>query len=44
VKFKKHKFLVRKSNISLLDTSTNKQLLRKLKNKKFNDSDVLAFL
>ena len=35
---------VRKSNFSLLDTSTRKQLLQKLKSKKFNDSVVLAFL
>ena len=43
-KFKKHELLVRKSNISLLDISTNKQLLQKLRSKKFNDSAVLAFL
>jgi len=30
--------------MSLLDTSTNKQLLQKLKSKKFNDSVVLAFM
>jgi len=36
--------IVRKSNISLLDIPTNKQLLQKLKSKKFNDSVVLAFL
>ena len=30
--------------MSLLDTSTNKQLLQKLKRKKFNDSVVLAFM
>jgi len=30
--------------MSLLDTSTSKQLLQKLKSKKFNDSVVLAFL
>jgi len=36
--------LARKSNISLFDTSTNEQLLQKLKRKKFNDSVVLAFL
>jgi len=41
---KKHKLLVRKSNVSLLDASTNKQLLLKLKSKKFNDSVVRAFL
>jgi len=29
-KIKKHELLVRKSTISLLDTSTNKQLLQKL--------------
>jgi len=29
--------------VSLLDTSTNKQLLQKLKSKKFNDWVVLAF-
>jgi len=28
----------------LLDTSTNKQLLQKLKSKKFNDLVILAFL
>ena len=43
-KFKIHELLVRKSNISLLDTSTNKQLLQKLKSQKFNYSVVLAFL
>ena len=43
-KLKKHELLVRKSNISLLDTSTNKQLLQKLKSKEFNDSVVLTFL
>jgi len=43
-KKKKHELLVRKSNISQSDTSTNKQLLQKLKSKKFNDSVVLAFL
>jgi len=37
-KLKQHELLVRKSNMSLLDTSTNKQLLQKLKSKKFNDS------
>ena len=42
--FKKHKLHVRKSNISLLDTSTNKQLLQTLKSKKFNDLVILAFL
>jgi len=41
---KKNKLLVRKSNISLIDTSTNKQLLQKSKSKKFDDSVVLAFL
>jgi len=41
---KKHELLVRKSNISLLDTSTNKQVLQKLKSKKFNSSVVLAFM
>jgi len=41
---KKVELLVRKSNISFLDTSKNKQLLQKLKSKKFNDSVVLAFL
>jgi len=30
--------------ISLLDTSKNKQLLQKLKSKKFNDLVVLVFL
>jgi len=30
--------------MSLLDTSTNKQLLQKLKSKKFNDLVVLAFV
>jgi len=30
--------------MSLSDTSTNEQLLQKLKSKKFNDSIVLAFL
>jgi len=40
-KFKRHELLVRKSSISLFDTSTNKQLLQR---KKFNDSLVLAFL
>jgi len=30
--------------MSLLDTSTNKQLLQKLKSKNLNDSVVLAFL
>jgi len=43
-KFKKHELFVRKSNISLLGTSTNQQLLQKLKIKKFNDSVVLAIL
>jgi len=43
-KLKKHELLVRKSNMSLLDTSTNKQLLQKLKSKEFNDSSVLAFM
>jgi len=36
--------LVRKSSMSLLDTSTNEQLLQKFNSKKFNDSVVLAFL
>jgi len=36
-KCKKHELLVKKSNISLLDTSTNKQFLQKVKSKKFND-------
>jgi len=36
-KCEKHELLVRKSNISLLDTSTNKRLLQKVKSKKFND-------
>jgi len=43
-KIKNNELLVRKSNISLLDTSTNEQLLQMLKSKKFNDSVVLAFL
>jgi len=43
-KIKKHKLLVRNSNILLLDTSTNKQFFQKLKSKKFNDSVILAFL
>jgi len=43
-KLKKHELLARKSNVSLLDTSTNKQLLQKLKSKKFNNSVVLAFM
>ena len=30
--------------MSLLDTSTNEQLLQKLKSKKFNNSVVLAFM
>jgi len=30
--------------MSLLDTSTNKQLLQKLKSKKFNNSVILAFM
>jgi len=41
---KTHELLIRKSNISLLDTSTSKQLLQKLNSKKFNYSVVLAFL
>jgi len=40
----KKEVLVKKSNILLVNTSTNEQLLQKLKNKKFNDSVVLAFL
>ena len=43
-KFKRHKLLVTKSSTSLLDTSTNKQLLQNLQSKKFNGSLVLAFL
>jgi len=43
-KIKKRELLVRKSNIPLLDTSTIKQLLQKLKSKKFNESVVLACL
>ena len=43
-KIRKHELLVRKSNISLLDTSTNEHLLQKLKSKKFNDSVILAFV
>ena len=30
--------------MSLLDTSTNKQLLQKLKSTKFNNSVILAFM
>ena len=43
-KIKKHELLVRKSNISLLDTSTNKQFLQEFKSKTFNDPVVLGFL
>jgi len=43
-KLKKYKLLVRKWHIWLLDTSTNKQFLQKLKNKQFNHSIVLAYL
>jgi len=43
-KLKRYELLVRKSSISLFDTSTNKQLLQNFKSKKFNDSLVLAFL
>jgi len=43
-KIKKTQITCKKSNISLLDTSTNKPLLHKLKSKKFYDSVVLAFL
>ena len=43
-KLKKQELLVRKSNMSLFDTSTNEQLLQKLKSKKFNNSVVLAFM
>jgi len=43
-KILKSELLVRRSNILLLDTSTNKQLLQLLKRKKFNDSVVLPFL
>jgi len=35
---------MRKSSISLSDTSINKQLLQNLKSKEFDDSLVLAFL
>ena len=43
-KLKKHELHVKKANVLLLDTSTNNQLLQKLKSKKFNDSVVLQFL
>jgi len=43
-KLKKHEFLVKKTKMSLLATSTNKQLLQKLKIKECNDSVVLAFM
>ena len=43
-KFERHDLLVRKSSISLLDNSTNEQVLQNLKSKKFDDSLVLAFL
>ena len=43
-KLKKHELHVKKANILLLETSTNKQSLQKLKSKKFNDSVVLEFL
>jgi len=43
-KITKYELFVRKSNISLLDTSTHKQLLQMLKSNKFNYSVVLAFL
>ena len=43
-KLKKHELHVKKANVLLLDTSTNKQLVQKLKSKKFNDWVVLEFL
>ena len=43
-KLKKHELHVKKENILLLETLTNKQLLQKLKSKKFNDSVVIEFL
>ena len=43
-KLNKHELHVKKANVLLLDTSTNKQLLQKLKSKKFNDSVILKIL
>jgi len=43
-KILKTRITCKKINILLLDTSTNIQLLQKLKSKKFNDLVVLAFL
>jgi len=42
-KIKKTRITCKKITFSLLDTSSNKQLLHKLKSKKFNDSVVLVF-